>query len=174
MARSLTTLLVGLSVTVACGRTGDLLPTDGGEGAGGSTFAGPGAATSSSSSGAASGPSSSSGGQGASSASSAESSTGVTTSATASATSSGSGGPVDCLLCINSECPDVQACIFDPVCSQGIACIFTDCGIDDPDLQCAIDCFGGDLVAAVQAIEALGCVLSSCGEVCAGLIPQGA
>ena len=173
MARSLSALVVGLSLAVACSRTGDQLPIDTGEGAGGSTFAGPGPAVGSSTSGPASAVSSSSGGPGSSSA---EASTGVTTSASvsASATSSGSGTPIDCLFCINSECPEVQACIFDPVCSQGLTCIFTDCGIDNPDFQCAIDCFGGDLAAALEAIQALGCVFTNCGDLCGGLIPQGA
>ena len=174
MDRSLSALLVGLSVAVACSRTVDQLPDDLGEGAGGSTFAATGPTVASSSTTAASG---SSGASTGSASSSAQTSSGVTTASattSVSATSSSSGGPVDCLLCVNSECPEVQACILDPVCSQGLVCIFTDCGTSNPDLQCAIDCFGGDFGAALDGIQAIGCVFTSCGDECAGLIPQGA
>lgn len=174
MDRSLSALVVGLSFAVACSRTVDQLPDDLGEGAGGSTFAATGPAVGSSSTGPAS---TSSNATAVSASSSAETSSGVTTGSTTtsvSASSSSSGGPVDCLFCVNSECPEVQACILDPVCSQGLACIFTDCGISNPDFQCAIDCFGGDFGAALDGIQAIGCVFTSCGDECAGLIPQGA
>lgn len=173
MDRSLSALLVGLSVAVACSRTLDQLPDEMGEGAGGSTFSATGPAVGSSSTGPGSGASSSSAVSASSSVDASSSVTTVGATTSTSAVSSTSGGPVDCLLCVNSECPEVQSCILDPVCSQGLACIFTDCGISNPDFQCAIDCFGGDLGAALDGIQAIGCVFNSCGDECAGLIPQG-
>lgn len=66
-------------------------------------------------------------------------------------------------------------CITDPACAQGLGCVVTDCGIGGtPDFQCVLGCFDGDLGAALDALQAVGCIFGTCGDVCSGFIPQGA
>jgi hypothetical protein len=93
--------------------------------------------------------------------------------------SGGSGGgppdPQECILCLFSECPEGLDCITDPVCGAGLICTFTNClsGGGTPDIGCVIDCFDGDLNAALQAFEAITCVFGSCAEECGGFLDGG-
>jgi hypothetical protein len=88
--------------------------------------------------------------------------------------STGSGDPIDCAVCVATDCPQIAECIADPVCAEGLVCTLTGCIADGaPDLQCISECFGGDFEAALGALEALGCVVTTCGDACGGLIPSG-
>ncbi len=84
------------------------------------------------------------------------------------------GDPIDCVVCVATECPQIAECIADPACRDGLVCTLTGCIVDgQPDLVCIADCFGGDFAAALDAVEALACVVTTCGEGCGGLIPAG-
>ena len=92
--------------------------------------------------------------------------------------SGGSGGggidPLGCFTCVTQSCPAVLSCIQDPVCAQGLFCSFSQClGGGAPDLMCVADCFGGDFGAALDALQALGCLFTTCGDACGGLLPGG-
>ena len=91
----------------------------------------------------------------------------------AGAAGSGPGpDPLACIQCVAESCPEALACVQDPVCGQGLFCAFTQClGGGSPDLMCVADCFNGDLGAALDALQAIGCVLGTCGAECGGLIP---
>jgi hypothetical protein len=86
---------------------------------------------------------------------------------------SGGTGPLACLSCINDQCPEVQDCLFDQVCRDGVTCAFQTClgGGGTPSLSCMLGCFDGDFQAALQAFQALQCFTSQCGQTCGGLIP---
>jgi len=88
----------------------------------------------------------------------------------------GGGGidPLGCFTCITQSCPAVLSCIQDPVCGQGLFCAFTQCLTGGaPDLLCVTECFGGDLGAALDALQAVTCLFSTCGDACGGLLPGG-
>ena len=86
--------------------------------------------------------------------------------------STGSGGPLDCAVCVATECPQIAECISDPACADGLVCTLTSCIVDgQPDLVCIADCFNGDFEAALGALDALGCIVTTCGDGCGGLIP---
>jgi hypothetical protein len=88
--------------------------------------------------------------------------------------STGTGDPLDCAVCVATDCPQIAECISDPVCADGMVCTLTTCIVDgQPDLGCIADCFDGDFAAALGALEALGCIVTTCGESCGGLIPAG-
>jgi hypothetical protein len=115
-----------------------------------------------------------SGGAAASVNASAASGVGASGSATVSSGQGAAGGgvPTDCLSCVLEECPEAIACLTDPVCAGGLVCAVTQClegGAPDP--ECFIDCFGGDIDAALAAFEALTCVFTTCGEACQGELP---
>lgn len=101
----------------------------------------------------------------------------TTTTASGGGGEGGSGGgpppnPIDCIACIGQSCPEVLTCIQDPVCSQGLFCTVSQClGGGAPDLMCVADCFGGDIGAALDALQVFSCVFGSCGDVCGGLFP---
>lgn len=86
---------------------------------------------------------------------------------------SGGTGPLACLSCINDKCPEVQDCLFDQVCQNGVICAFQTClgGGGTPSLSCMLGCFDGDFQAALQAFQALQCFTSQCGQTCGGSIP---
>lgn len=95
-------------------------------------------------------------------------------SSSSSGTGQGGGGinPIDCIGCIAQDCPDVLACIQDPACGQGLLCTVSQClGGGQPDLMCVLGCFDGDFGAATQAVQALGCVIGTCGDACGGAFP---
>lgn len=150
---------VAASIATACGgRT--LTAGAGGEGAYAATGGGGTAAGGSGHGG---------GGIGGSSSSSTSSSTG---SSTGSSTSSGT--PIDCLACIGTSCPEAMACIQDSACVQGMVCAVSQClGGGSPDMMCVLDCFNGDMQAAMLALNTITCIFGSCGPECAGLLPGG-
>lgn len=80
--------------------------------------------------------------------------------------------PIECLACIGLQCPETIDCITNPECIQGVGCAVTQC-LDggNPDLPCVANCFDGDLEAAAEALQVLGCIFSQCGEACAGTLP---
>jgi hypothetical protein len=80
--------------------------------------------------------------------------------------------PIDCIACVALECPETVACLTDAACVQGLVCTLTQClAGGEPDLVCVAGCFDGDFEAAFQAIQALTCVLGTCGDVCGGFLP---
>ena len=82
--------------------------------------------------------------------------------------------PVECITCVAENCPEVLDCVQDPVCGQGLACVVLECGIGgSPDLECLAGCFDGDIGAALDAIEVLTCIIGTCGDDCAALLPGG-
>lgn len=84
------------------------------------------------------------------------------------------GGPIDCAICVATDCPGIAECIGDPACAEGLVCSLTGClSGGDPDLACVAECFNGDFAAALEALTALGCVVTTCGDACGGLIPAG-
>jgi hypothetical protein len=80
------------------------------------------------------------------------------------------GAPGGCISCIAQNCPDAQQCFADQACRSGVICVATQCGIGGGGggLQCVIGCFNGDTGAAIQGLQALQCVASSCGGQCGG------
>ncbi len=89
--------------------------------------------------------------------------------------SSGWGGstidPIDCVSCLNEQCPDAQECLYDAGCVNGIVCALTNCGgTGQIDFQCAIDCFDGDFETALKAFDAVSCATGACGESCNSLL----
>ncbi|MEQ9325103.1 MAG: hypothetical protein RIF41_38405 [Polyangiaceae bacterium] len=87
----------------------------------------------------------------------------------------GGGGimPIECLTCIGTECPDAIGCVTDPTCIQGVVCAVSQClgGGGMPDFMCLLDCFDGDIDAALSAVDALTCIAGSCSDACGNLIP---
>jgi hypothetical protein len=80
-------------------------------------------------------------------------------------------GPLDCVTCVGSECPEMLDCLLDPLCVQGLGCSVVNClGGGAPDLGCISDCFGGDMEAAMQALAGLMCIMESCGAQCEDLL----
>jgi hypothetical protein len=92
----------------------------------------------------------------------------VGTSAIASSSASVGSGPLDCLACIQGNCPEATACLQNPACLQGTLCTVSQCLGGSPDFGCILGCFNGDFLAAFQALQALGCVFSQCGQECQG------
>ncbi len=86
----------------------------------------------------------------------------------------GQGGfsPIDCMACVAQDCPDTLSCLTDPACLQGVGCVFANClAGGEPDIMCAVDCFGGDMNAALSALMALSCIVDTCGDYCGGILP---
>lgn len=81
--------------------------------------------------------------------------------------------PLECLTCIGIECPDAVGCVTDPTCIQGVVCAVGQClgGGGTPDFMCLLDCFDGDIDAALSAVDALTCIGGSCSDTCGNLIP---
>jgi len=92
-----------------------------------------------------------------------------------SANGGGGGGimPLACLTCIGQECPAAIDCVTNPSCVQGVACAVGQClgGGGTPDFMCVLDCFDGDIDAALAAVDALTCIAGSCSDSCGDLIP---
>ncbi len=84
----------------------------------------------------------------------------------------GGGGftPIDCISCINSNCPQAQACLTNPSCISGVVCTIGTCiqGNNPPNFGCVLGCFNGDFMAAFQALGALTCIGTQCGQECQG------
>ena len=91
-------------------------------------------------------------------------------------TEGGGGGginPIDCIGCIAQSCPEVLSCVTNPECIQGIGCTVVQClGGGQPDLLCIADCFGGDIEAAMEAIQVITCVFGECGDSCGNFFPM--
>jgi hypothetical protein len=88
----------------------------------------------------------------------------------------GTGGgpmPIECLACIGIECPQALDCVTDQACIQGVICAVGQClgGGGTPDFMCLLDCFDGDIDAALIAVDTLTCVFGSCADACGGLLP---
>jgi hypothetical protein len=99
--------------------------------------------------------------------------TGGTTGTGGSGTG-GTGGVVQCVECITQSCPQVQQCLGDTSCRQGVECVLTQCLSGGGfNFQCAIGCFNGDFGAAIQALQAVQCVYQQCGANCVGGIGGG-
>ncbi|MEO7097420.1 MAG: hypothetical protein ABI175_29430 [Polyangiales bacterium] len=84
-------------------------------------------------------------------------------------------GPIgECATCVATNCSkQVNACLNDPDCRNGLACTVTSClagGGGTPDLACVLKCFGGDFTKAAAALSAFTCVTGKCGTPCGGLI----
>lgn len=84
----------------------------------------------------------------------------------------GGGGftPIDCISCINGNCPQAQACLTNPSCISGVVCTIGTCiqGNNPPNFGCVLGCFNGDFMAAFQALGALTCIGTQCGQECQG------
>jgi hypothetical protein len=97
-----------------------------------------------------------------------------TTAVTVGAGGSTGSGPIDCAICAFTNCPEILDCGQDPVCGPGVGCTIFQCVAGgDLDPACAIDCFGGDIGAALEALQILECVVSACGTECLSLLPGG-
>lgn len=86
----------------------------------------------------------------------------------------GSGGilPTECLICAGTQCPDAVACLADPVCRDGLLCAVTGCiSGGQPDVMCMLDCFDGDISAAIAAAQGLYCIIQNCRDECASVLP---
>jgi hypothetical protein len=84
-------------------------------------------------------------------------------------------GPIgECATCVATNCSkQVNACLNDPACRNGLACTVTSClagGGGTPDLACVLKCFDGDFGKAAGAISAFTCVTGKCGTACGGLL----
>ena len=92
-----------------------------------------------------------------------------------------------CFSCITEKCDDVIIkCLDDEACIGGIPCYLNNCmdgsgsggdggaggGGGGVDIPCATECFGG-LGSALVAIQALGCVVGTCGGACGYLADTG-
>lgn len=91
---------------------------------------------------------------------------GPSTSVTVGAGGMGGGGPLDCLLCIATNCPSAQQCLQNPNCVQGLLCSIQNC--NPPTFTCILNCFNGDFVAALTALQAIFCVFNQCSMECLG------
>jgi hypothetical protein len=82
-------------------------------------------------------------------------------------------GPIaDCVSCADQSCNDqVNACFNNPACAQGVVCAATSCG--GFNLQCILQCFGGNFQAGLQAFQAFLCLAQNCGQECIGAIIGG-
>lgn len=84
----------------------------------------------------------------------------------------GGGGftPIDCIGCVSSNCPQAQACLTNPSCVSGIVCTIGTCiqGSNPPNFGCVLGCFNGDFMAAFQALDAITCIGTQCGQECQG------
>jgi hypothetical protein len=57
----------------------------------------------------------------------------------------------------------------DVTCVNGLLCSFSQCiQGGQPDLFCVINCFNGDIAAALNALAAVTCIATTCGTECAG------
>jgi hypothetical protein len=84
----------------------------------------------------------------------------------------GAGLPTECLVCAGTSCPEAVDCFMDEACQAGLICAFTGCmSGGQPDVMCMLDCFDGDIGAAMAAGQAIYCIMQSCGEECGGLLP---
>ncbi|MBW2526972.1 MAG: hypothetical protein JRI23_22510, partial [Deltaproteobacteria bacterium] len=86
----------------------------------------------------------------------------------------GTGGtlPTECLSCAAAECPDALDCFMDEACRNGLLCAFTTClSGGQPDWMCMLDCFDGDISAAITAGQAIYCISQSCADECGGMLP---
>ena len=83
-------------------------------------------------------------------------------------------GPVaSCIGCVRDRCgAEVNRCVNDPLCRQGLACALATCvtmttdGSAGPDPVCLLGCFMGNLGALASAGGALGCIGMSCAASC--------
>jgi hypothetical protein len=82
-------------------------------------------------------------------------------------------GPIfECVSCAQQNCESqVNACFNNPACAQGVVCAATSCG--GFNLQCILQCFGGNFQAGLQAFQTFICLASNCGQECIGAIIGG-
>jgi len=77
------------------------------------------------------------------------------------------------MACVALNCPDTLSCLTDVACLQGIGCVVANClAGGEPDIMCAVDCFNGDMNAALAALMAMTCVFDTCGGYCGGVLPE--
>lgn len=81
---------------------------------------------------------------------------------------------MDCLQCVQSQCPAAMECLMDAQCRDGATCIFTKClgGGGGFDLQCALGCFVSNPSGGMKAIQALQCVATTC-QSCGSMLGGG-
>jgi hypothetical protein len=82
-------------------------------------------------------------------------------------------GPIaDCVACADENCnSQINACFNNPACAQGVVCAATSCG--GFNLQCILQCFGGNFQAGLQAFQSFLCLAQNCGQQCIGVITGG-
>lgn len=82
-------------------------------------------------------------------------------------------GPIaDCVECADENCnSQINACFNNPACAQGVVCAATSCG--GFNLQCILQCFGGNFQAGFQAFQSFLCLAQNCGQQCIGVITGG-
>lgn len=74
----------------------------------------------------------------------------------------------DCAKCGSSRCSaSIEACTSQMQCIGGLSCLGGMCG-SDPQLSCALSCFGGDTNAGLTALSMFGCIVNQCGPECVG------
>ncbi len=80
----------------------------------------------------------------------------------------GSGGtgsdPIECLGCITQECPYFVECFQRADCVDALSCTARSCV--NGNIQCVVDCYGGDIAEAGDLFTALLCLQVSCSDRC--------
>lgn len=84
-------------------------------------------------------------------------------------------GPIaDCYACITGKCGQAfNACFGDPACQSGYQCVLRTCMTGGADgginAQCAMGCFGGNMIATMEALALFQCLGQNCISQCASL-----
>jgi hypothetical protein len=84
-------------------------------------------------------------------------------------------GPIPaCLSCISQNCgQQLLTCIASTGCRTALQCVVQMClagGGGVPNLQCLGNCTAGNSTTQTQVLSALGCIIGSCGSMCAGAL----
>lgn len=84
----------------------------------------------------------------------------------------GGGSMMDCMTCVMQNCPDAMECISDPQCLDGLMCVMGQCmSGGQPDIMCMLECFDGDMGAAMAAVQTIMCIFQDCADDCSGQLP---
>lgn len=76
------------------------------------------------------------------------------------------GEVIQCMSCVQSECPELMECLTDAECRDGLMCIAQDClgggGGGGFDPMCMMGCFGGNIGAAMGVFQGFQCAMNEC------------
>jgi hypothetical protein len=96
-------------------------------------------------------------------------------------------GPVlACVACLKTQCREgINECINSATCREGLLCALGKCiagtvgveattssAVSSGNFACLLDCFKGDIMAAILAAESVDCVVVTCSNACRPGLPS--